>query len=102
MTAAATTGPKREPRPTSSAPATMRAPVSQARFSNFNVHRRLLSNRSLAAAGDMPAAFEFRDRERKEGLPASSPRRRMLASPPVLQSRVLRGCRLLLGVLLCP
>jgi hypothetical protein len=50
MTAAATTGPKREPRPTSSTPATNFAPVAHANFSNFVVHFSLFSRRSLAAA----------------------------------------------------
>src|SRR5580693_1608966 len=52
MTAAATTGPNREPRPTSSTPAIRRAPDCHAIFSNFNVQRRRLSRRSLAAAGE--------------------------------------------------
>src|SRR5512146_1094442 len=52
MQAAATTGPKREPRPTSSTPATSLAPDDQASFSNFSVHLRRLRRRSLAAAGE--------------------------------------------------
>src|SRR5271155_2106959 len=52
MTAAATTGPNKEPRPTSSTPAINRAPDCHASFSNFSVQRRRFSRRSLAAAGD--------------------------------------------------
>src|SRR5580658_9225252 len=52
MTAAATTGPNKEPRPTSSTPAIRRAPDCHPSFSNFSVQRRRLSSRSLAAAGD--------------------------------------------------
>lgn len=52
MTAAATTGPNNEPRPTSSTPAIRRAPVCHASFSNFRVQRRRLSRRSLAADGE--------------------------------------------------
>src|SRR5579872_1851267 len=52
MTAAATTGPKSEPRPTSSTPAIRRAPDCHAIFSNFVVQRRRLSKRSLAAAAE--------------------------------------------------
>src|SRR5580693_7134781 len=52
MTAAATTGPNREPRPTSSTPAIRRAPACHAIFSNFVVQCRRFSRRSLAAAGE--------------------------------------------------
>src|SRR5580658_4364123 len=52
MTAAATTGPNNEPRPTSSTPAIRRAPDCHPSFSNFSVQRRRLSSRSLAAAGE--------------------------------------------------
>src|SRR5690348_17972528 len=48
MTAAATTGPKRAPRPTSSTPATSWAPSAQASFSYFSVHLSFLSSRSLS------------------------------------------------------
>src|SRR6266576_4054349 len=64
MTAAATTGPKSDPRPTSSAPATSFAPVAQARFSNLRVQRSLFSRRSFAAAGERPGVFGSLDRER--------------------------------------
>src|SRR5580704_6983463 len=50
MTAAATTGPNSEPRPTSSTPATSFAPDAQADFSYFNVHFSLFSSRSLSVA----------------------------------------------------
>src|SRR5437016_11655468 len=49
MTAAATTGPNRHPRPTSSTPATSFAPESHARFSNFCVHFSRLSKRIFSA-----------------------------------------------------
>src|ERR1039458_673318 len=52
MTAAATTGPNKEPRPTSSTPAIKRAPSRHAIFSNFSVQCRRLSRRSLAAEGE--------------------------------------------------
>src|SRR5450631_1719553 len=49
ITAAATTGPKREPRPTSSTPATKTAPFDHALFSYFKVQCRRLRSRSFAA-----------------------------------------------------
>src|SRR6266496_3354419 len=52
MTAAATTTPNSDPRPTSSTPATRFAPDAHASFSYFNVQRRRFSSRSFAAAGD--------------------------------------------------
>src|SRR5260370_14691791 len=52
MTARATTGPKSEPRPTSSTPATMIAPVAQARFSWRKVQCNFFSRRNLAAEGE--------------------------------------------------
>src|SRR5215470_15021058 len=52
MTAAATTGPNSEPRPTSSTPATMRAPSCHALFSNRSVQCSFFSNRSLAAEAE--------------------------------------------------
>src|SRR5437879_13319272 len=52
ITAAATTGPNREPRPTSSTPATKRAPHAHALFSYLSVHRSLLSRRSFAVAAE--------------------------------------------------
>src|SRR5689334_12234061 len=52
MTAAATTGPNKHPRPTSSTPATSLAPPAQAFFSNFRVHFRRLSKRIFAAAAE--------------------------------------------------
>src|SRR5215469_15276549 len=58
ITAAATTGPNSEPRPTSSTPATMQAPASHARFSKRRVQRRLFSRRSLAA-GERGGFFRF-------------------------------------------
>jgi len=66
MTAAATTAPKSEPRPTSSTPATRRAPVAHAFFSNFNVQRSRFSRRNLAAEGEMvfsEADFALRGKE---------------------------------------
>src|SRR5215472_1331257 len=52
ITAAATTQPNSDPRPTSSTPATRRAPDAHALFSYLNVHRRRLSKRNFAAEGD--------------------------------------------------
>src|SRR5215472_4105222 len=52
ITAAATTHPNSDPRPTSSTPATRRAPDAHAFFSYLNVHRRRLSKRNFAAEGD--------------------------------------------------
>src|SRR5664280_1828630 len=84
MTAAATTGPKSEPRPTSSTPATNFAPVAHASFSNFVVHLSFLRRRSLAAALEM-------------GLPSF-----VVAVLFDLGTVVRReGCRPLKGTLLC-
>src|SRR5208282_592733 len=64
MTAAATTGPNSEPRPTSSTPATCMAPVAHARFSNFSVQRSFFRSRSLAAEAEILSALEsFDERE---------------------------------------
>src|SRR5664279_414790 len=54
MTAAATTGPNSDPRPTSSTPAMYVAPAAHARFSNFSVQRSFLSRRNLAVEADTP------------------------------------------------
>src|ERR1022692_3508618 len=61
ITAAATTGPNSDPRPTSSTPATCSAPAAQARFSKFRVQRSFFSKRNFAAEGDTPSAFEVFD-----------------------------------------
>src|SRR6202047_4352783 len=58
MTAAATTGPNSDPRPTSSTPATSCAPAAHARFSNLRVHRSFFSKRNLAAEAEIPSALE--------------------------------------------
>src|ERR1700676_3401787 len=58
MTAAATTGPNSDPRPTSSTPATSCAPAAQARFSNLRVQRSFFSKRNLAAEAEIPSALE--------------------------------------------
>src|SRR5277367_2955555 len=58
ITAAATTGPKSDPRPTSSTPATKVAPAAQARFSNLRVQRRLFSSRNFAADAEILSALE--------------------------------------------
>src|SRR3981081_3367508 len=63
MTAAATTGPKSDPRPTSSTPATYVAPAVQARFSNLRVQRSFFSKRNLAAEAETPSVFDFFDVE---------------------------------------
>src|SRR6266700_970725 len=51
-TAAATTHPNSDPRPTSSTPATRRAPEAHALFSYRNVQRSRFNRRSLAADGE--------------------------------------------------
>src|ERR1035437_80551 len=61
ITAAATTGPNSDPRPTSSTPATCSAPSAHARFSKFRVQRSFFSKRNFAAEGDTPSAFEVFD-----------------------------------------
>jgi hypothetical protein len=58
MTAAATTGPNSDPRPTSSTPAICVAPAAQARFSNLRVQRSFFSKRNLAAEAEIPSALE--------------------------------------------
>src|ERR1700690_1940386 len=58
ITAAATTGPNSDPRPTSSTPATCCAPINQARFSNLSVQRSFFSRRSLAADAEMSPECE--------------------------------------------
>src|SRR5712691_5691372 len=60
MTAAATTGPNSDPRPTSSTPATNCAPAAQARFSNLRVQRNFFRRRSLMVAAET-AEFEAFD-----------------------------------------
>src|SRR6476660_5780600 len=50
MTAPATTGPKSDPRTTSSTPATSLAPDAHASFSYLSVQRSRLSRRSLAVS----------------------------------------------------
>src|ERR1035438_3938375 len=61
MTAAATTGPNNEPRPTSSTPATCVAPAAQARFSNLSVQRSFFSSRNLAVEAETLPALEVFD-----------------------------------------
>src|SRR5580658_8609033 len=68
MTAAATTGPKRDPRPTSSTPATSSAPDSHARFSNLRVQRSFFNRRSLAAEAEMPFNFFEEDADLERDL----------------------------------
>src|SRR3981081_216526 len=63
MTAAATTGPNNDPRPTSSTPAMCVAPAAQARFSNLRVQRSFFSKRNLAVAAETPSVFDFFDVE---------------------------------------
>src|ERR1017187_7648363 len=58
ITAAATTGPNSDPRPTSSTPATHFAPAAQARFSKLRVQRSFFNRRNLAAEAEMPSSFE--------------------------------------------
>src|SRR5438270_5295211 len=63
MTAAATTGPKRAPRPTSSTPATSCAPSAQASFSYLRVHLSFFSSRSFSVDIDRcssPGLSSFR------------------------------------------
>src|SRR5713226_8880288 len=61
ITAAATTGPNSDPRPTSSTPATCSAPAAQARFSKFSVQRSFFSKRNLAALAEILSALEVFD-----------------------------------------
>src|ERR1035441_5624384 len=61
ITAAATTGPNSDPRPTSSTPATDFAPAPQARFSKLSVQRSFFSRRNLAAEAEIPSVFEAFD-----------------------------------------
>src|ERR1700674_34331 len=61
MTAAATTGPNNDPRPTSSTPATCAAPAAHARFSNLRVQRSFFSKRNLAVAAEIFSALEVFD-----------------------------------------
>src|ERR1039458_2933362 len=56
ITAAATTGPNSDPRPTSSTPATCSAPAAQARFSKLSVQRSFFSKRNLAAEAETRSA----------------------------------------------
>src|SRR5258708_3559030 len=63
MTAAATSGPNNDPRPTSSTPATSSAPAAQARFSNLRVQRSFFRRRSFAVAAETPSVFDFFDVE---------------------------------------
>src|ERR1700677_3427789 len=58
MTAAATTGPNSDPRPTSSTPATYCAPESHARFSNLRVQRSFFNRRNLAAEAEILSRSE--------------------------------------------
>src|SRR6202166_3632349 len=79
MTAAATTGPKSDPRPTSSTPAISCAPETQASFSNLRVQRRRFSKRSFAAEAEIFSAGEVFDRgglERDLGTEAKQHLRR--------------------------
>src|ERR1700688_5029062 len=63
MTAPATTGPKSDPRPTSSTPAINCAPDTQASFSNLRVQRRRFSKRIFAAEAEIFSAGEVFDRD---------------------------------------
>src|SRR5271165_143979 len=58
MTAAATTGPKRAPRPTSSTPAIQVAPCNRAAFSNLLPQTSERSMRSLRVAAETPSSLE--------------------------------------------
>src|SRR5580692_6573329 len=89
MTAAATTQPNSDPRPTSSTPATSRAPDAQALFSYRNVQRSFLSSRSLAADADSGRAervFEITDFIANQG---GSPH--LHRDAPILQAEI-HGC----------
>src|SRR5208337_328687 len=57
ITAAATTGPNSDPRPTSSTPATCSAPAAQACFSKLRVQRSFFRKRNLAAEAETLSAF---------------------------------------------
>src|SRR5208282_4571836 len=58
ITAAATTGPNSDPRPTSSTPATSVAPAAQASFSNLSVQRSFFNKRNFAAEAESLSALE--------------------------------------------
>lgn len=71
MTAAATTGPNSEPRPTSSTPATKCAPSCHTFFSNLRVQWSLFNRRSLAAEAEsrFPGAdLSFEDTEANKSI----------------------------------
>ena len=70
MTAAATTGPNSDPRPTSSTPAISFAPAIHASFSNLVVHLSVFSRRSLAA--DLEIGWPFLPRGRGFDLRGST------------------------------
>src|SRR5271165_4972139 len=76
MTAAATTGPNNDPRPTSSTPATRSAPAAQARFSNFSVQRSFFNMRNFAADAEIPSAFARFDVDADLGTDADQHLRR--------------------------
>ncbi len=99
ITAAATTGPNSEPRPTSSTPATKRAPNCHIFFSNLSVQRSFLSRRSLTAEAESDFAesdLSFSGTEQESKPQPSSPTLRHAAQcgKPLLTvatSRVFSG-----------
>src|SRR5574341_348195 len=89
MTAAATTGPKSEPRPASSTPATERAPVAQALRSKLRVQRSFFKKRSFLAAGEREAAASWG----RAGAKATrcNARAQCRPIPGILQRKLLFG-----------
>src|SRR5208282_3479813 len=95
ITAAATTGPNNDPRPTSSTPATSAAPAAQASFSNLRVQRSFFSKRNLAAEAESVAAlgvFDVRP-ELERGLDTESAKH-LRRRRSVNQERVKVPCTL--------
>ena len=79
ITAAATTGPNSEPRPTSSTPATSVAPLAQASFSNLSVQRSVFSKPQLRRRHRNALGFRYLCK-------AARLRSWILLSPPMLFS----------------
>src|SRR5271167_3486372 len=90
ITAAATTGPNSDPRPTSSTPATYCAPAAQARFSKLRVQRSFFSNRNLAAEAESQFAFGRFDMDADLDTEADEHLRRRRRAT---QAQSLKGCQ---------
>src|SRR5208337_2211903 len=90
ITAAATTGPNSDPRPTSSTPATRSAPAAQARLSKLRVQRSFFSKRNLTAEAETPSAFEFFDLDADLGTEST---RHLRPRKRAKQEQILCGSR---------